>query len=432
MYISRIPILYLFFSLLLVYAKSLDRNDTITLQLKWKHAFQFAGFYMAKEKGFYKDVGLEVTFKEKSPDINIADEVISGRAEYGISDSALVLDRIEGKRVIALRSIFQHSPLALIALRSSTIHTISDIPGHRVMISPESHQNVSLMAMLKSHHIDDKNIRIIPMSFDLNDLIAGRTDLFTGYTTDQPYTLRKMGIAYELFSPMRYGFDFYGDILFTSEAELKAYPERVEKFAEASMKGWYYALEHREETISTILKKYNTQHFDEEKLRFEAIETRKISGIDDGNFGKLNEAKLKEIAKAFAILGYVGDSDRLKGMIYQNPTGTSPMQRSSEKVSGIRITEEERHYLNKKSVIRYCYPPDLKPFSFLNDGKLAGIAEEYIRLFERSLGIPMEAVPSKSMRESIEKTIKGECDLHLAMIRLYNQITTQECSIIKL
>jgi len=416
MYMSRIAILFLLLSFLLLYAKPVDRNDTITLQFKWKHAFQFAGFYMAKEKGFYKDVGLEVTFKEKSPDINIADEVISGRAEYGISDSALVLDRIEGKRVIALRSIFQHSPLALIALRSSTIHTISDIPGHRVMISPESHQNVSLMAMLKSHHIDDKNIRIIPMSFDLNDLITGRTDLFTGYTTDQPYTLKKMGIAYELFSPMSYGFDFYGDILFTSEDELKSHPERVEKFVEASMKGWYYAFEHREETISTILKKYNTQHFDEEKLRFEAIETRKISGIDDGHFGKLNEAKLKEIANAFAILGYAGDSDRLKGMIYQSPTSTISVKRSSGKVSGIRITEEERRYLNEKHVIRYCYPPDLKPFSFMKEGKLAGIAEEYIRLFERSLGVSMEAVPSKSMRESIEKTIKGECDLHLAMI----------------
>ncbi|MGC9351555.1 MAG: ABC transporter substrate-binding protein, partial [Sulfurovum sp.] len=166
------------------------------------------------EKGFYQEVGLDVAFQEKSPDINIADEVINGRAAYGVSDSALVLDRIEGKRVVALRSLFQHSPLALIALRSSAIQTINDIPGHRVMISPESHQNVSLMAMLKSHHIDDKNIKIIPMSFNLNDLIDGKTDLFTGYTTDQPYTLKKIGIDYVVFSPMTYGFDFYGDILF--------------------------------------------------------------------------------------------------------------------------------------------------------------------------------------------------------------------------
>ncbi|MFT7879744.1 MAG: EAL domain-containing protein [Sulfurimonas sp.] len=416
MYISRATILYLLFSFLFVYASPLEQNDTITLQLKWKHAFQFAGFYMAKEKGFYQDVGLEVTFKEKSPDINIADEVISGRAEYGVSDSALVLDRIEGKKVIALRAIFQHSPLALVALRSSTIHTINDIPGHRVMISPESHQNVSLMAMLKSHHIDDKNIKIIPMSFDLNDLINGRTDLFTGYTTDQPYTLEKKGIAYLLFSPMTYGFDFYGDILFTSEAELLVHPDRVKKFVEASMKGWYYAFEHREESIETILKKYNTQQFDEEKLRFEAIETRKISGIDEGDFGKIDEAKLKEIANAFAILGYVGDSEKLKGMIYQTSKDIFSTNRRSEKSSGIPITEEEQRYLNEKSVIRFCYPSDLKPFSFLKEGKLTGIAAEYVALFENYLGIPMEAVPSQSVKESIEKTIEGECDLHLAMI----------------
>ncbi|MFT7824106.1 MAG: EAL domain-containing protein [Sulfurimonas sp.] len=416
MYMRRTPILYLLLSFLLLYAKPLDHNHTVTLQLKWKHAFQFAGFYMAKEKGFYRDAGLEVRFQEKSPDITIADEVISGRAEYGVSDSALVLDRIEGEKVIALRAIFQHSPLALIALRSSAIHTIQDIQGHRVMISPESHQNVSLMAMLKSHYIDDKKIEITPMSFDLNDLVNGKTDLFTGYTTDQPYTLKKMGIEYVLFSPMAYGFDFYGDILFTSEEELRDHPKRVEKFVEASMKGWYYALEHSDETIDTILQKYNTQQFDEKKLRFEAMETRKYTGIDDGLFGKLDKAKLKEIANAFAILGHAADSDRLKSMIYQSPTETSSMKRRPEKTYGIPITVEEQHYLHEKEAIRYCYPPDLKPFSFVKDGKLAGIAAEYIEIFERHLGIPMEAVPPRNMKESLEKTIKGECDLHLAMI----------------
>ncbi|MGC9351554.1 MAG: diguanylate cyclase domain-containing protein [Sulfurovum sp.] len=182
------------------------------------------------------------------------------------------------------------------------------------------------------------------------------------------------------------------------------------------MKGWYYAFEHREESIETILKKYNTQQFDEEKLRFEAIETRKISGIDEGDFGKLDEAKLKEIANAFAILGYVGDSDKLKGMVYQTAKKRVSISHGPEKTSGIPLTEEERRYLNEKSVIRFCYPSDLKPFSFLKEGKLTGIASEYVALFEDHLAVPMEAVPSQSMKGSIDKMIEGECDLHLAMI----------------
>ncbi len=90
--------------------------DKVSLQLKWKHAFQFAGFYMAKEKGFYNEVGLDVEIREMSVDTSLTDEVLSGRANYGVSDSALVKSKLSGKPVVALSAILQHSPLAFMTL----------------------------------------------------------------------------------------------------------------------------------------------------------------------------------------------------------------------------------------------------------------------------------------------------------------------------
>jgi ABC-type nitrate/sulfonate/bicarbonate transport system substrate-binding protein len=186
----------------------LTSDDSISLQLKWKHAFQFAGFYMAKEKGFYQESGLDVLLVEKEPDTNIVEDVLSSKATYGVSDSALVWDRIQGKQVVALKAIFQHSPLVLLSLKSSQIDSTAEIKNRRIMISAESHQNASLMAMLKSYKVDESDLNIIPMTFDLNNLIEGKTELFTAYATDQPYTLQSKGIPYNIHDPSAYGFDF--------------------------------------------------------------------------------------------------------------------------------------------------------------------------------------------------------------------------------
>lgn len=88
-------------------------NEDINLQLKWKHAFQFAGYYMAKEKGFYNDVGLHVNIIEGSPDRSPVEHVLQGVGNYAVSDTGVLVARSEGKPIQALAAIFQHSPLAL-------------------------------------------------------------------------------------------------------------------------------------------------------------------------------------------------------------------------------------------------------------------------------------------------------------------------------
>jgi polar amino acid transport system substrate-binding protein len=111
-----IYILFLFFNVL--YANNLEK---VTLQLQWKHQFQFAGYYIAKEKGFYKDAGLDVEIKEFNYKINIVDEVINNKATYGTGRSSLLIDRSKGKPIKALAAIFQSSPLVLMTSAKSNI-----------------------------------------------------------------------------------------------------------------------------------------------------------------------------------------------------------------------------------------------------------------------------------------------------------------------
>ena len=94
------------------------RLDTVTLQLKWKHQFQFAGYYAALEKGFYRNAGLDVTIREARDGINSLSQVIKGDADFGIAMSDLILHKANGQPVVALAAIFQHSPLILLTPQS--------------------------------------------------------------------------------------------------------------------------------------------------------------------------------------------------------------------------------------------------------------------------------------------------------------------------
>ena len=93
--------------------------EKVTLQLKHAHQFQFAGYYAAKEQGYYREAGLDVSIREGGDGNQPERDVIAGRAQYGVGSSSLLLARAAGKPVVVLGVIFQHSPYVLLMARSS-------------------------------------------------------------------------------------------------------------------------------------------------------------------------------------------------------------------------------------------------------------------------------------------------------------------------
>ena len=249
----------------------------VTLQLVWKNQWQFAGYYMAKEKGYYKKAGLDVRIRELKKGIDVVDEVVGRQADFGIGYSSLVYERSRGKPVVMLAAILQHSPVILLSKKRKDLKTVFDLKGKKIMLSRNQAQMASITAMLQSHGIGLGDIRIISHSFNLDDLMKGKVDAVLAYLSNEPYLLKKAGIAYRIFSPRDHNFDFYSDILFTSETLLKSDPDLVARFYEASLKGWRYAFEHIDETTRTIMKKYNSQHKSYDALAYEAKTLLKLS-----------------------------------------------------------------------------------------------------------------------------------------------------------
>jgi len=288
--------------------------DPVTLQLKWTHAFQFAGYYAAKEQGYYREAGLDVSIAEALPGVDPVKNVLDGKAEFGVGTSALLLQRKAGSPVVALAVIFQHSPYVLIARQFSTTQAIHDLVGKRVMLEPQADE---LLAYLKKEGIPLSRITQVEHSYDPQDLIGGRIDAISGYATNQPWYLDRARFPYQIYTPRSSGIDFYGDNLFTTEQELKMHPERVQAFRAASLRGWKYAVEHPEEMADLILAKYSQRH-SRDYFLFEAKQTIALMHPELIEVGYMNASRWRHIADTYADIGMLPRDFSLDGFLY-NP-----------------------------------------------------------------------------------------------------------------
>lgn len=289
----------------------------VTLQLKWYHQFQFAGYYAALEQGYYREAGLDVTILEGDPERDPVTEVMSGRADFGIGASDLLLARASGKPVVALAVILQHSPLVLLARSGPRVISLQSLVGKEIRVVPHEYE---LNALFQSKGYTQSDFRLTPRTpHDIDDLVGGRVAAISAYSTDEPYFLDQRGADYHQISPRAAGIDFYGDTLFTDESHLKQSPEVVEAFRQASLRGWKYAMEHSREMAALIQARYApAKQLDH--LLFEARQMRVLMIPDVVEIGYMNEERWRHIATTYAELGMMTHDTPLAGFLYDpNP-----------------------------------------------------------------------------------------------------------------
>jgi diguanylate cyclase (GGDEF)-like protein/PAS domain S-box-containing protein len=274
---------------------------------------------MALEKGFYKQAGLDVTIIERNPQKNNIEQVINGDAEYGVADSALLLYRAEGKPVQIMASIFQHSPLIFIAHKDSGIVSPYEMKGKRISYQKEI-DDAPLLAMLDQANISHSEYTYVPLDFTSMAFIRHEVDVMSAYSSDEPFLMKENNIPITIINPLNYGIDFYGDNLFSTEKELSEHPERAKLFLEASIRGWHYALEHKDETIAVLRNKYNAKR-SVAHLTYEAQISEKMMMPSMIDIGYTNPQRFYRIAEIYRGMNKANKADlarALDGLIW-NP-----------------------------------------------------------------------------------------------------------------
>lgn len=373
--------------------------ENVTLQLPWKHQFQFAGYYMAKEKGFYEEAGLDVAILEYENGVELAKSVTQNEHRFGVGRSGLVLDAINSNDIVFLSAVFQSSPYVLVSLSASGIKSLQDFKNKRIMIDSESKQNTAFIAMLQANGISFEEMAVQEPTFRVESLINKETDIAAWYLSNELYTLDKKGIKYDIWNPKDYGFDFYSDLLFTSKKELEKNPHIVEGFRNASLKGWKYAFDHIDETVEVILQKYNTQNKSEGALLYEARILKQLTYATDKKLGVIEKEKMQRLLDIYNILGMHKTNIAVDTMLYEVPGKFS-------------LTPQESTYLREKKLIKICVDPNWMPLEAIGeDGNHVGMAADILNLIKAKTAVDFALVPSDTWVKSMELARLRECDM---------------------
>lgn len=232
----------------------------VNLKLKWLHQAQFAGNYVAVEKGFYTDEGLRVNLIPFSFENSTIKSVSEGKDMFGITGAdELVLAREKGIPIQAFAVIYKVNPVVAYSLKSSGITKPQDFIGKTVGLEragdgTEINIGILYYAMMSRLGIDRSKVKEVTIGYDAKELLSGKTDVSTGYVINEPYEVQEKLGGVNTILMADYGVNMYADVLFATEETIRSKPKLVEGFLRATLKGWQYTIEHEDEAVDVTLK----------------------------------------------------------------------------------------------------------------------------------------------------------------------------------
>lgn len=228
-----------------------------SLRLKWLTQAQFAGFYYAQAKGYYKDEGIDLTINPGGPNILAENMVASGADTFGLSggSDSVMASVDKGLPIVSVGVAHQITPFVFIARADSPIKTLQDFQGKKIT-TWFTGANYVLLGMLAKAGIDHTKMSIQPQQVTMTPFINGDVDIATATVYNEMWVINdRMGAKnVRTFRAEEYGVTFPRDTLIVSRETAKSKPELVKGFLRASIKGWREAMAHPKEAVDIVMK----------------------------------------------------------------------------------------------------------------------------------------------------------------------------------
>jgi len=249
----------------------------IRVRLKWSHQAQFAGFYVAQQRGFYRENGLDVLLlpgiqgsgetETEKPAIQM---VASGEDDFGLTGpESILLARGKGLQIKAIAAIFQDSPFCYIALKSENILRLRQLVGQPVGVHFDSPDILTYRAMLKGATPPIRETQVKEVSIPLDGIpsLVGQYDAATdrwkgrqvkaipGYLLNEPIRIKRdYKLDVNIIDPAAYQVHLFGDTLFTTEEYARDHSDIVECFVAATIRGWREALRDPDAAVNATIE----------------------------------------------------------------------------------------------------------------------------------------------------------------------------------
>lgn len=231
--------------------------EPVSLQLQWVTQAQFAGYYVALDKGWYREEGLDLTIVPGGPDVSSIDSVASGIHDFGtVLLADLTVAAQQDRPVISIGQVQQRNGLLLIARKSSGIEHPQDFENKRVGVWLGSWE-AQFDALVAKEGLGPQDFELVSQGFTMDSFLTGELDVASAMIYNEYYVVLENGVKPEelnIIDYADYGLDFPGDVLFTSRQMAEERPDLCVTMLRASLRGWQYAIDHPEEAVEIVLQ----------------------------------------------------------------------------------------------------------------------------------------------------------------------------------
>ncbi|MBB3110773.1 NitT/TauT family transport system substrate-binding protein [Paenibacillus phyllosphaerae] len=287
----------------------------VKLQLKWVPQAQFAGYYVALDKGYYKEEGLDVEILPGGPDIVPEQQVASGAADIGVDWVASLLASQEaGLPIIEIAQVYQESGLVLVSKKTAGINSPADLKGKKVGNWMGGNE-FELLALFDKYKLDpNKDLSFVKQGFTMDQFLTGELDAASAMTYNEYNVVLEQGIPVSDLSVIdmnKEGVAMLEDNLFANADWLADNKETAAKFVRASMKGWKEAIASPEAAVDSVMKvaeEGSTSREHQVTMMQEVAKLVAPEGFDLEKLGYIDEAKFKQTADIALQFGVIKEA----------------------------------------------------------------------------------------------------------------------------
>lgn len=284
----------------------------VKLQLKWVPQAQFAGYYVAMDKGYYKDEGLDVEIVPGGPDIVPEQQVANGAADIGIDwVASLLAHQEQGLPLVEIAQIFQKSGLVLVSKKEAGINSPADLKGKKVGNWMGGNE-FEVLALFDKYKLDqNKDLSFVKQGFTMDQFLGGEIDAASAMTYNEYQVVLEQGIPasdLKVIDMNDEGVAMLEDNLFANKEWLASNKETAAKFVRASLKGWKDAIADQEAAVDSVMKvaeQGSTTRDHQLKMMEEVAKLVSPEGFDSSKLGMIDEAKFKQTADIALQFGVI-------------------------------------------------------------------------------------------------------------------------------
>jgi ABC-type nitrate/sulfonate/bicarbonate transport system substrate-binding protein len=211
----------------------------LSLQASWSNDAEFAGYYVAIDRGWYAEAGVGLTYLPGGPDVVPEGALAAGKCDVALTSPDTTVQAIvdQGAKFKIIGSQYQKNPLGVVSLAAKPIRTPKDLEGKTLAVPPVN--GTSVDAMLALNGVDKAKVKIVPYEYDPTPLIKGEIDASIDFVTNVPYTIKSQSGAEAVsFLLYDFGFTITNDTVVVAEETLKAKRKELVAFLKASRRGW--------------------------------------------------------------------------------------------------------------------------------------------------------------------------------------------------